>query len=501
MISPIHTQPRRSGIHWNLVWGLWILMLVCVPVTSAPQVAAFLGENSVSPLALIPLVGIAALWFVPYFFGGGRVPSITLPFLAFIALAVVSALAAAALPIYPFKGQDMLSREVRAFVTIGISLCFYWSAAVIPSADREIRASLRAIYIGGILMLAWSTVQAWVYLSGLQGSPLWLTNLHHVLSIRDPLANRVTGFAYEPSWLGDQLVILYLPLWLASALGRSSVFTKPRGFLSVELVLLGWGTGILLLTRSRISLLSILLVGLVIYLVGTWRAAGWLVEKAAERITAIQTHSWKRGLRAVFEAIALCGLVAGIAGGVLLAGKVDRRLRHLLTLPDLMSEIRHYYPGVVAYEVANRLAFAERVVYWADGFRVFEQYPILGVGPGNAGFFFEQSLPDYGRGLTEIVSILRPLNSTFPNVKNLWVRLLAETGVGGFSAFVLWLSLLGLAGWSVWKNGSPTRQVIGLAGMLALLAQVGEGFSLDSFALPQLWVMRGLLTAAVWRRS
>ena len=501
MVSLNLTQPRRSGLHWGIVWGLWILLLVSVPVTSAPQVAAFLGENTVNPLALIPLAGIALLWFIPYFVGEGRVPSISVPFLAFIALAILSGLAAAALPIYPLKGQDMISREVRAFVTIAISLGFYWSATVIPSTDRDLTASLRAIYLGGILMLTWSTVQAWVYLSGRPGVPLWLTNLHHVLSSRDPLANRVTGFAYEPSWLGDQLVIFYLPLWLGSVLRRFSVFTRARGILSVELMLLGWGMGILLLTRSRISLLSLLLVGLVIYSVGAWRAAGWLISKAAGRIRAFQTERWRRGLRALFEAIALCVLVAAIGGGVLVAGKVDRRLRHLLTLPDLISEIRHYYPGVVGYEVANRLAFAERVIYWADGFRVFEQYPILGVGPGNAGFFFEQSLPDYGRGLTEIVSILRPLNPTFPNVKNLWVRLLAETGVGGFSAFVVWLGLLALAGWRVWRNGSPTRQVIGLAGLLALLAQVGEGFSLDSFALPQLWVILGLLTAAVWRRS
>ena len=92
-------------------------------------------------------------------------------------------------------------------------------------------------------------------------------------------------------------------------------------------------------------------------------------------------------------------------------------------------------------------------------------------------------------------------DAPFPNPKNLWVRLLAETGVAGFTAFGSWLGLLALSAWNVWKRGSGVRRVIGLAALFTLLAQVGEGFSLDSFALPQLWVMLGLMTAAAWRRG
>lgn len=206
-------------------------------------------------------------------------------------------------------------------------------------------------------------------------------------------------------------------------------------------------------------------------------------------------------MRVILEVVALSTLLALVIVGASLAGRADRRMRHLLTLPDLLTEIRVHSPNDVAYEVANRLAFAERVVYWVDGFRVFEQYPLLGVGPGNAGFFFEQSLPEYGYRLTEIQNLLMRADRTFPNTKNLWVRLLAETGIGGFAAFGIWLGLLGLSAWRTWKQGSPVRSMIGLAALVTLLAQLVEGFSLDSFALPQLWVMLGLSTAAAWRRT
>jgi hypothetical protein len=496
-------SPFSQGNRWYrvVIWGLWLLLLLSIPVTSAPQVSAFLGENAVSPLALIPLVGLVVFWFIPYVARDGRLPAISWPFLAFVALAILSALAATALPIYPIKGQDLISREVRALATIGLSLGFYWTASLLPHTDDEITASLRAVNIGGIVMLAWSSVQAWVILSGRTHVPLWLTNMHHLLSIRDPLVDRVTGLAFEPSWLGDQLVVLYLPLWLSSVLCRSSSFSRSKRIVSIELVLVLWGTGILLLTKSRISLLSFVMMGFVLFVVLTWRASGKLASRLAGSAPSFHSEGRRRILHLALEVASLGVLLAVIIAGGIVAGRADRRMRHLLTLPDLLPEIRHYFPNDVTYEVANRLAFAERVVYWADGFRVFELYPLLGVGPGNAGFFFEQSLPDYGRRLTEIRNILLPADGNFPNTKNLWVRLLAETGMGGFTAFLVWLGLLALMAWGTWKQGWRVRSVVGLAALLALLGQVGEGFSLDSFALPHLWVMLGLLTAAAWRRE
>lgn len=484
--------------HRAAVWALWLVLLVSIPVTSAPQVAAFLGENPVSPLALLPLVGLGIVWFVPYLARGGRLPGDSWPLLGFVALAIVSALAATALPIFPQNSQDMVTREARALLTIAVGLVFYWCAAILPRTDRELAVSLRAVHIGGIIMLVWSSVQAWVVLSGQSHVPLWVTNAHHLLSIRDPLVDRVTGLAFEPSWLGDQLVILYLPLWMGAVICRSSSFFDRKGYLSVELALFLWGIGILFLSKSRISMLSLLFVGTVIFLVASWRAAGWLVNRMAGSSRALIAGWRRRVLRGMVEAVMLCGLLAAGIGVVSVAGQADRRLGQLLTLPDLLTEIRHYFPHQVPYEVANRLAFAERVVYWADGFRVFEKYPVLGVGPGNAGFFFVQSLPEYGYRLTEIQQILIPANAIFPNPKNLWVRLLAETGIAGFTSFGVWLGLLALLAWTAWRGGSPVRRMIGMAALLALLAQLGEGFSLDSFALPQLWVMLGLLTAVGW---
>jgi hypothetical protein len=40
--------------------------------------------------------------------------------------------------------------------------------------------------------------------------------------------------------------------------------------------------------------------------------------------------------------------------------------------------------------------------------------------------------------------------------------------------------------------------MIALAGQLGLIAFIGEGFSIDSFAMPYIWVTAGLIAASGW---
>jgi O-antigen ligase len=181
-----------------------------------------------------------------------------------------------------------------------------------------------------------------------------------------------------------------------------------------------------------------------------------------------------------------------------MAARSDARLWALQSIRDRLEEIRHFYPNEVTFALADRLAFAERLVYWSSAFRTFSLYPILGVGPGNAGFFFEQTVPDYGFHLTEIRTLLRERAYGFPNPKNLWARILAETGIVGFLLFAWWLIAVGIGAALLWRRGAGFERYVGLAGLIASVAQIVEGFSLDSYALPQMWIVFGLVTSALW---
>jgi O-antigen ligase len=292
-------------------------------------------------------------------------------------------------------------------------------------------------------------------------------------------------------------MVLYIPLLAAGALTRQSVFPFRRGWLSVETAMLLWALLILALTRSRISQISFLALACLGLIVLGWKA----LSSVQRRLGLTRVAAWgaRRVALTVFNVILLGALVAGLllAAGAA-AGRVDPRLWALASIAERLAETRHVYPNDIVFSLGDRLAFGERLVYWTSAFRTFSLYPVLGVGPGNAGFFFEQTLPEYGLRLTEIQALLRDPSFGFPNPKNLWAKLLSETGILGFLLFGVWFVSIGVGSVSLWRKGRGFERYVGLAGLITVLAQVVEGFSLDTFALPQLWLVFGLCTASLW---
>jgi hypothetical protein len=124
---------------------------------------------------------------------------------------------------------------------------------------------------------------------------------------------------------------------------------------------------------------------------------------------------------------------------------------------------------------------------------VFNDYPVLGVGLGNAGFFFPEKLSAYSWGLTEVRTLLYQWDS-LPNSKSLWVRLLAETGVIGFGFFLSWLYVIAVSALSLCRR-KGLRGTVGIAGLFVLAGMLTEGFSVDTFALPYFWVSFALVTS------
>jgi O-antigen ligase len=447
---------------------------------------------------LFPLAALVLLWLAPYILGGGKLPGLVKPLLAFAIVSIGAAGMAAFLPILAYKGQVPITREARALATLAIGLAFYIAAAILPDSERRRRSSVRAIYAGALLTLVWSTVQAGVVLSRADHVPLVITQIHHLFSVRDLLVDRVMGMAYEPSWLGNQLMVLYVPLLVSSTLERRSVFPWRRGWLSVESGMLVWSLLVLALTKSRISQVSFLVLASVMLAALAWKA----LRVAQQRLGLAPPPGWNVR-RLVLDAVNSILLVAIVAALILSAGaaatQIDPRLWALPSIRERIDEIRYMYPNDELFALGDRLAFSERIVYWTAAFRTFSLHPLLGVGPGNAGFFFEQTLPDYGYRLAEIQALIRESSFGFPNPKNLWAKLLAETGIAGFLLFGLWFALIGFGTAVLRRRREGFDRFLGLAGMIVFLTQLVEGFSMDTFALPQLWLIFGLVTAALWR--
>ncbi|MCK4692712.1 MAG: hypothetical protein KAT23_03725 [Anaerolineales bacterium] len=277
MISRIKDKLRnRSPLHM-LVWSLWALLLISVPVTSSPWVGDFTGRSTVSPLAGLPLVLLVLCWLIPYLLRRGNLPSLSAPLLIFVGVALFSSVLVPFREIYPSLGQTVTGRVLRGLATLAVGVSFYLIAWHFSRSEQSMRHSLVWLYLGGVVLLTWASMQAY-FLTQDDLVPSWFQNIHRLFSIRDMPRGRVSGFAYEPSWLGDLLVILYLPLWFSSVFHRHSVLSGKSTRFSIELGLLLWGTLILFASHSRIALFGVIVSLSVLGLSFGWQFVGRWIE-------------------------------------------------------------------------------------------------------------------------------------------------------------------------------------------------------------------------------
>jgi hypothetical protein len=232
-------------------------------------------------------------------------------------------------------------------------------------------------------------------------------------------------------------------------------------------------------------------------LVGSWHLTGRIIKGKYFKKSERRQVDIRKALRLVLWIMFILFCLLAIYGVVVLAGRLDARIERMFRT-DFVSIIESNPTPI--FTIANRLAYAERVMFWTIGLRVFALHPLLGVGLGNTGFYFRELTPAYSYYLPELVRILTGTQE-FPNPKNLWVRLLAETGIVGFSIFIIWLFIMALGALMLIKKRNGLSGVVGLATFLAILAQFWEGFSLDTFALPQFWILLGLTTALLTNRT
>ena len=463
----------------------WSALIILLPVTSLPLLSRLAGGTMVAPPSAFLAILLVLLWLVPAVWRGQRLPGAVLPLLAFIGLALAVSLAAFFSPVPMFRDTPIWRSELEGFVTLGMGVCVFLAAAALPQKPERLGWLLRLINWSGSILLVWAILQT-VFWQTQRSFPAWMQTIQSWLTLNELYKGRASGFAFEPSWLAHQLNMLYLPLWAAASFLRLSAHRWRIFHLSFENLLLLGGVAALWFSLSRVGLLAFLLMlGYLAWLFTRW-LHGWLGRNVG-RIPGLAQlgKGWVSTLVTLIIAIVYLGMFLG--AGTLLK-RYDPRMAALFDFNVLRQK------DFMAY--ANQLIFAERVVYWKTGWDIWNDHP-LGVGLGNAGYYFPQKMSAFGWGLLETNTVMSRM-AGIPNVKSLWVRLLAETGIAGFALFVGWL-------FSIWKNAAGLRQdspaalrMAGLAGRVAIVALLVEGFSLDTFGLPYLWLTFGLAVSA-WR--
>ena len=463
----------------KLAHFLWALALLTLPVTSFRYFPG-LGETTyVRPLAFYPLTMLLFLLVIQLV--RRKIPSPWPGSMIVLGALLLALLAATTFGFLhaplELRGQTYWGRTLRAWATVFIGLSFFVTAAWMNRHGRDLKFTVRWLLAGFVLDIAWSGVQSLAFYTPLL-KKVTVTHWQLAFSMRELVkTNRVSGLAYEPAWLAGQIATVYLP-WLFAAVLTKTRFTRLKW---LEALLLGLSGLLLLATYSRGGLVTAFgAVALTFLLVGGGiTRAGWrwfyMGFRRGERIV----RSWLIAMGLRFGLIVLVLLV--FVAAFLFLGQKGYMARLWNTQAESLEDF------IVENSAGARAAYT-----WA-GMVTYGEHPWLGVGLGASGFYLYRNLPDWAlTTVPEIARQLDPSNRLYPNPKNMYVRVLAEGGLLGFSLFLAFLfGLLGDALSFLQRPG--LFRFLGIAGLCSWLAVSLYNLTQDSFATPNIWVNLGIL--------
>lgn len=228
----------------------------------------------------------------------------------------------------------------------------------------------------------------------------------------------------------------------------------------------------------------------------SWRERGWLaLTLAAAAITvAALIASWSRGAWLGFAAAVavlvlargwrttVAAMLAGLVGFLLLVAVGGVQLPGASAIADRLAGalefVRPVDPRTVEITDEN-FALVQRLAQWHAAWGMFSDHPWLGVGIGNyAAAYDSYALPHW----------YEPLG----HAHNYYLNLLAETGLIGFSAYLVLGAALFVWGVSVTRRLTGWRQAWAI-GVLATMAHLTVHNAFDNLYVQHIIVHLALV--------
>lgn len=471
----------RQKIVASIRWIMWRLFLLFLPVTSFKYFPeGFGGGTLVRPLSVYPLIFLLILVVIPRLWK--PIPKTILALAPFILIAFASSLLSLLSGIEPSLGVTVLDRVLRALVTLMIGVAIYLAVALTPRTVEDLRQSLRWIYAGFSLAYAWGTAQMIFVLHYNHTYFSLLNRIQRSFSMRKLFPTRISGLTYEPNWFAEQICFFMLPWLLAAVLNGYSVFNWRWRKITVEWLLLGWSVILMVFTFSRAGLANLLVLTVLTLLIYQSNVL------SGKKQPVSRLRNWFIGIAEATVAVVV------LVGGIYFAG----------TKNEFFARMWKYWidnekPTISRY--LEYIGFGARIAYSEAALNTYAVAPIFGVGLGNYAFYFEEMIPDQPLARTpELMRIISPEDGRdrLITVKNFYLRLMSETGLVGLATFLAFLIAIAGCTLFLWLSHDIQHKFWGTGGVLGIIVFIISAFTFDSFTLPNMWVLFGLITASAW---
>ena len=434
--------------------AFWFLAIILFPITTPPFLP--LGNVVAKPISLIFMLFLLFILLATGNYRLKKVISYELMLLLIFAFVAVLTGVLHWQFFDLFNSEQGMANYLRALPTLIIGCGFYLTFRAMNLDKVELNSSE--------LIIQWA-MMASIGIEILQAAadtifpfllPLVVSIDTALVEVSFTWTERYHGLAYEPSWLGEQLLLICIPLSLSRVVsGRSlGIFRLPvlRIPLRKEAFFLFMSVIGVILSGSRSALFGLLLISL-----GT----GLLYF--------VKNRHGMLNLRSVMKVILLAGVCLA---GFLFAVSNDYVLSAFIAVISASS----------FDELARMGNFGPRASLWLTSFQVFLANPFFGVGLGGAEIYYADFVPDWVLNVPEVQGWLAGEGRANP--KNLITRLLSETGLVGFLIFLSFV-LQHFRG-----PGDLRHQYLKVAMVAGFIV---FSFQSDTFALPTLWFALGFL--------
>ena len=442
---------------------LWKLVFILFPYTSFPMP---FFRATVSPLAIIPLCLLSVLQILLMMQNGLIRARLLWHFLFVVCFTVItSTIMVLGLEQQVWKGSTGVKELLISATTLLMAVIALFAGCTIGRRLENINNFVTLVFIGYLPPMLFGLLH--VTSSYLLGGSLMalLKTIHGLVSQGGLGYGRISLLTLEPSWAANQLVSFYIPVFLAIYIYRDEL---PTGTRKISLVGLVTGVFLTVFTLSAGGTLTLALIFAYVLLT--------------------QRSLLPKGRFAVAASILLLPIIVLIilSSPLVETGEaIFVRLRHVIG--SRLVSGRGYYDGSAVV----------RSTYWKTGVNIFLEYPLFGVGWGNAGFYFPKFI-GYGRMFDEVANYLSASNNLIPNIKNIYVRILAESGILGFLLFLSFFVCVWLKTKSKTCDSLEVR-IVKLFVRLSIIAWISEGMSFDTFGFVYPWVQIGFLDSLLNR--